>query len=631
MFDSWKEAAKNYAKGMREYAKTKMEYLKKKLEYVKEKGKEVKRKTEEKMEKKKISIWQILISFIFPILIFFPFQLQRVLFSLAIILFVLIILVFVAKLFFLPLEGLFQDLVILVIGLIATQFFNCGGQACFWVLSTRVGTFGTYLAFFGTVVLFFILAISLPKPAFLVSSILLTIVITTSISLISPKSWYGFCKNIPFLSSHPSCNPRVVKVEPIKTVTIPVEGGISVKIEPASTLYAGEPYEFSFSISNKYERPIEFTIQPSIVSSYGKGVEFIQPFQQKTNKLSTNESYQDSVYINPKELKAGNGTCSYWAKQIAIAKGFYKTDILGHKITELSIDKVECARDKPCKGNFICGEIGTFDCICIDWIMATCSKESLRAKINVKHSAFFIGSGKLYYSENITKPASATKLVQGPLSVTLEFQPNPYIAQVHKYREDVSLYVTFKNEGSGDIDIRNFKVEPQNTVIHTIDKEKEIELIEEVGTQIISCRSIDEILHGYELKSGQEVGGILCKLAPPHVKLTIKNLTSNTVEEASVSLNYLKQFCNRKESETTSEWNKNWENVFKTIDNTGLCEILSKKEETKEKQQVESSLSFVNVIVEFDYERSANYFSSEITPYTRTEECLELEKKEESS
>jgi hypothetical protein len=168
-------------------------------------------------------------------------------------------------------------------------------------------------------------------------------------------------------------------------------------------------------------------------------------------------------------------------------------------------------------------------------------------------------------------------------------------------------------------------------VIRTIDKEKEIEIVEEVGTQIISCRDIDEILHGRELKSGQEVGGILCKLAPPHVKLTIKNLTSNTVGEASVSLNYLKQFCNRKENEKTSEWNKNWENVFKTIDNTGLCEILSKKEETEEKRQVERGLSFVNVIVEFYYERSADYSSREIIPYTRTEKCLELKKKEESS
>jgi hypothetical protein len=610
MFDYWKEVAKNYEKSI-------IEYLKKKLEYVKE-------------NRKKISIWQILAALIIPILIFFPFQLQNVLIPLAIIFIILIILTVALRLIFLPLMDLILNLVIIISLLILTQFINCGNQACFWVLSTRIGTLGAYLVFFGILFLFIILAISLSGFKFWASSIALTILIIFFISWISPKSWYAFCKNIPFLSSQPYCNPRVVKVDPIKTITIPVGGGISVKIEPASTLYAGEPYEFSFSILNKYERPIEFTIQPSIISSYGKGIEFIQPFQQKTNKLSAGESYQDSVYINPNELKAGKETCSYWAKQIAIAKGFYKTDIWG-KISEVYTDKVECARDKPCKDNFICGEIGTFDCICIDWTIATCSKESLRAKINVKHSGFFLGSGKLYYSENITKPVYATKLVQGPLSVTLEFQPNPYIAQVHKYVEDVSLYVTFKNEGGGDIDIRDFKVEPQNTVIHTIDKEKEIEIIEEVGTQIISCRNIDEILHGYELKSGQEVGGILCKLAPPHVKLTIKNLTSNTVEEASVSLNYLKQFCNRKENEKTSEWNKNWENVFKTIDNTGLCEILSKKEETGEKRQVERGLSFVNVIVEFYYERSADYFSSEIIPYTRTKECLELEKKEESS
>jgi hypothetical protein len=213
------------------------------------------------------------------------------------------------------------------------------------------------------------------------------------------------------------------------------------------------------------------------------------------------------------------------------------------------------------------------------------------------------------------------ELTQGNLRVIVEFIPNPYIASVHQYTQNVDMNVIFKNLG-GEIQIKNFNVTPQNTVVRTIDNEKQMELIEEVGTEVISCRDLSEIVPDI-LPTGAEIGGKLCELKPPSiVKSTLKDLENNEVkEESSVAYSSLPSYCTGTESsgtETTS-----WKNIYNAIGQSGMCEILNEKD-SKDKPTIENAMAHVNVLVEFEYERQYPYPSDEITPYTRTKECCAI-------
>jgi hypothetical protein len=583
------------------------------------------------VEKRGFSLTQVFVAFIVPMLIFFPFDLQRMLIPLFVILIILLVLAVFSGTFvdilvsagIGSLEFIFKDIIpglaVILILLIATQFLNCGSQSCFWVVSTRFGTLGALVAFFVVLAVFLLLAFFTKGITFyILTAIVGFLLLFSIIPLLSPQKYYSFCKQT-FLYDTVLCKVREVRVDPLKTVKIPVTGGINVKIETPSTLYAGEPYEFAFTLTNFYERPISFNLKPSAISSYGSNIEFSQPYHPKTPELKAGEYYQDSIYLDPNEMTIEEGTCPYATEQLAVA----------HNIKP---EEVVCSHDIPC-GNqkSACAKLDIFECDCLDWAKATCSKNPLKMKLYVSHSAFFLGNSSLYYSEEITSPAYGVELTQGPLRVTTEFQPNPYIASIHQYRQDVNLYVVFKNFG-GTITIKDFKVEPQNTVIHTIDKEKQIELIEEVGTEVISCRDINEILPGGKLRSGEEIGGKLCTLKPPSVKTTLIDLETNEVKEVNnVTFSFISYFCSKKkpeEGEPTgmTAWSKNWDNIYKAVDESGLCEILNKKDEKNiEKQTVQKALSYVNVLIEFNYDRSAEYYSQEVTPYTRTEECIKLQ------
>jgi len=511
-------------------------------------------------------------------------------------------------------DELASSIALVVALLLLAMFINCGSQSCFWVISTRFGTTGAYVAFFVVLGIFIIIAATTRGAAFWILTLFFAALFLFAIPLISPKAYYGFCKQIPFLYGTMLCKAREVRIDPLKTVKIPVTGGISMKIETPSTLYAGEPYEFVFTLTNLYERDISFELKPSMVSSYGSDIEFIQPFKQKTSSLKPKEFYQDSVYLNPDEMTVGNRTCPYSTMQLSVAQN-------------IKAENVTCSHDKPCENDkAACGKLDIFECDCVDWAKATCSKNSLKAKVNIEHSDFFLGNSSLYYSEKITKPAYGFELTQGPLIVITEFLPNPYIAAIHQYRESVSLYVTFRNLG-GFIQVRNFKVLPQNTVIHTIDREKQLELIEEVGTQVISCRNINEILPE-GLSSGAEVGGKLCDLKPPFVKTTLIDLETNEVKELNdVTYPFLTNYCGKTKPGETGQtyWSTNWDKIYTAVKESGLCEILEKKD-SEEKQTVEKALAHVDVIIEFEYDRKMNYYSQEVVPYTRTEKCMELAK-----
>jgi hypothetical protein len=569
-----------------------------------------------KVEKNKNVIIQAFVALAVPMIIFFPFNLQSMVLWLLGIL-ALVILIAVAVAFFIKSEGalpirdfLFSAAFLLFL-VIVTQFLNCGSQACFWVVSTRIGTTMTTIAFLALEGICVMIGLMASRGVFFLSMVVIVVLLFALIPFLSPKNYYGFCKNIPGLSGSEWCKSREVTIESLKTVKIPVSGGISVKIETPRTLYAGDPYQYTFILTNYYERDITFELKPSIVSSYGTNINFVQPYTQKTDSLKPKEYYQDIVKLIPEEMTIEEGTCPYSTQQIAAAHYIH-------------LENVTCSVDKPCENSKeVCAKLDTFECGCVDWTKATCSKNSLRAKVSVTHSAFFLGNASLYYSNDITSPAYGTELTQGPLSVIVEFQPNPYIASIDQHRDTVSMYVTFKNHG-GEIDIKNFKATPQNTVIHTIDKEKQMELIEEVGTEVVSCRDISEILQ-QTLSSGAEVGGKLCDLKPPSVKTTLINLQTNTTTEVNdVTYPFLTNYCSKtKVSQSDTSSSTNWDKIYSAIDTSGLCEILNKKD-SGDNQIVQDAMAHVNVLIELEYSRKIGFYSDEVVPYTRTDKCCEL-------
>ena len=521
---------------------------------------------------------------------------------------------------------------------------------------------------------------------------------------ISYNKPYSICMQLPFISQY--CNPKEVRVQGPEIVTIPVSGGVGLTYgapqigRPSATLYAGEPYEYTFTFTNHYSVPITFKLNMSIVSRYATGVKFNFPFTQRISELKPNQFYQDGVFIDPAQLTAEEVYgCPYYVWQINATQ-------------KIPAEKVECAKDKPCNitGNITgksCVKTDYMECKCVGWNETTCSGAALYLHTDVEHTGYFVGLANLYYSSINEPPKPAYRLTQGPLSVTVEFQPNPYIGPVHYYRNDTSLYVTFKNMG-GDITITSLNVTPLVTNITTIDKEKGMMLEEIVGVEKKWCR--EEEIVGRFIPSGREFSLMLCKLTPPYVNTTLKNLTDNrTIEINNVTFDRILYYCNKikvlqnywnvidwyKEgdiievpgnftiivgpiSEDSVEinvtlpsgtsknksygvneqlkeegleftvlniseggvqlnissnvsigtagytfWSSYWENIYKGIDESGLCELLKKGNESESKI-VSNALKYTQVKIEFTYVRKTTFESGKIVPYTRTEECMAL-------
>jgi hypothetical protein len=530
---------------------------------------------------------------------------------------------------------------------------------------------------------------------------------------------YSICMNLPFISQY--CNPREVRVQGPEIVTIPVSGGVSLtygapEIErPSATLYAGEPYEYTFTFTNHYSVPITFKLNMSIVSRYATGVKFNIPFNQRISELKANEFYQDGVFIDPAQLTAEEVYgCPYYVWQINATQ-------------KIPAEKIECAKDKPCNiTGKSCVKTDYMECKCVGWNETTCSGAALYLQTDVEHTGYFVGLANLYYSSINEPPKPAYRLTQGPLSVTVEFQPNPYIGPVHYYRNDTSLYVTFKNMG-GDITITSFNVTPLVTNITTIDKEKGMMLEEIVGVDKKWCR--EEEIVGRFIPNKREFSLMLCKLTPPYVNTTLIDLRENrTIEINNVTFDRILYYCNKirapqnywnvidwyKEGDvievpgnftirigrisieevtnsvptkwsveinvtlpsgasilknyTSNEqfkeeglrfiveaflerptilgtrerlvqlnitanistevsgytfWSSYWENIYKGIDESGLCELLKKGNESESKI-VSNALKYTQVKIEFTYVRKTTFESGKIVPYTRTEECMAL-------
>lgn len=442
-----------------------------------------------------------------------------------------------------------------------------------------------------------------------------------AISFLASANWYSTCKKIPFLSTSSFCNPVEKRIDEAKVERIPTRGGIETKINVPETLYAGENYQYSFYIYNDYEEPISIKLKPTlIIKDYG--LELYSPFNQKTEIIKNKKAYQDLIIFDSQLATPTNpNTCPWLAELIAKNKGFYSRDENNKLVVDVS--KVECAMDKPCESeNEACVKTAIYECKCVDWVEATCKRNEVKAKLFVSHTGFIIGNISLYYSEIITKPRPAIEFRQGPVSLKLELLPNPYVPSVHKYVENVLLFVTIKSN-SGNISVSKISVYAANTNITTVDREKEIEVLEEIGTEIIECKDASEAFP-FVIPSGKEVGGVVCKLKPPHVRVEVRDLKNNTVTEiTNVTIPFIKKYCEKKDVETEIEgWASSWDQVYSLVDKTGLCEYL--KTQSREKKVIESALSYTTIFVRVDYLREDVYYSKSIQPYTRTQKCIEL-------
>jgi len=532
---------------------------------------------------------------------------------------------------------------------------------------------------------------------------------------------YSICMNLPFISQY--CNPREVRVQGPEIVTIPVSGGVGMEYNTPGTLYAGEdPYEYTFTFRNYYSVPITFTLKPSIISEYATKIKFNIPetfFKQRINELNKSQFYQDGVFIiDPRQLEAEPVQgCPYYVFQI-------------NKTQNIPAEKIECAKDKSCNDSSkACVKTDYMECKCAGWAEATCSGAPLHVETEVEHTGYFVGVANISYSSINAPPQPAYELRQGPLSVTVEFIPNPYIGWMYYLRNETSMYVTLRNRG-GNITITSFNVEPLITNITTIDKEKQMVLIETVGVEKKWCK--DDLIGKNLPKSGIEIGMLLCKFSAPCVKTELINLSDNrTIELNNVTFDRVLYYCNKirapqnywntvdwyKEGDvievpgnftirigsisieevtdsvptkwsveinvtlpsgastlknyTSSEqfkeeglefviggfmerptilgtrerlvllnitanisteisgytfWSSYWENIYKGIEESGLCELLKKGNETGS-GIVSNALKSTGVKIELTYTRSISFGSDDITPYTRTTKCIELANK----
>jgi len=384
-------------------------------------------------------------------------------------------------------------------------------------------------------------------------------------------------------------------------------------------MYGGEPYEFSFSIKNLFPTSISFSVIPLLNIRYkASSLYFASPFQQETSTIKSNTSFQSSVFIDPDKLQSldipliQSKYCPYTATDIARHKGYYTSTPFG---TQFLIEKVECASDKPCQRK-MCIASASFECECLDIIDLMCSLESkIYPTIYLKHSGRMTAKLTLYYSDVFTPAVSPIKFSNDDITLTLEALPNPYIGAIHKYLEDINLFIKIKNIGGGKIKIRDVKVYTPRTTINTTDLSKDVTLIEEIGTDIISCESARDIFPD-EIEKDDEYGGVFCKLLPPQVQTTLIDHKNKEVRNLNVTYNMIISYC-------SGSLDKRWSDIFSKIEKSGLCEILMGKEEKEDRKIVNQSISGTPVYVEVEYEKEKVYSSHLLDVYTRTRRCIE--------
>jgi len=585
-----------------------------------------KEELERKLKKKKNIAIQLIVAILIPFFIFFSIDIRNMItifFILIVILFVIYIIVTI-KTGFVIASGIkyFLLSMIFLIGLlIITQFINCGGGSCFYVIEEKFGVLAAYSSFLVTFIFFLLLGLVTEGVTFWITSTIIAIIIITFLPLLSPSSWYNTCKNIPFVSSSEYCNPIRIKITQAKYISVQTTGGVNVQFNAPKSMYGGEPYEYSFSIKNLFPNSINFSVIPLLAIKYGTSIiYFSSPFKQEVTNINSNTSYQSSVFIDPKNIKSENSIpfikpsyCPYTSTDIARHKGYYTTDIFGK--TNFDLEKVECASDKPCKEK-MCLAVRSFECTCLDFIDLTCSSDSkIYPTIYLKNSGMMRAKLTLYYSDKYTPSVNPIKFSNNDITLSLEAIPNPYIGSIHKYLTDVILFLKVKNSGNGVIKIKDITVTTPRTTITTTDLSKEVTLEEEIGTDVIECKSVSDVFP-IEIGSGEEYGGLFCKLKPPQVKATLIDHRSNETETTNVTYNVIVEYC------TKGSTDERWKDIFDKIGKSGLCEFLNNKNKEEENRIINQSMSGTPVYVEVKYEKENVYSYSYLDVNTRTQECI---------
>jgi len=583
-------------------------------------------KVKEKLKEKKNIGIQLIAGILIPFIIFFPLDLRNFTLILVVIVvvFFVVYVIITIKTGFIGLGGVggikyFLILMIFLIGLLlVTQFINCGGKPCFDVVGERFGATGAWLAFLGIFTFFVLLALLTSGATFWVTSLLTTILLIIFLPFLSPSSWYSTCKNIPFISSSKYCDPIRIKITPAKYISVQTSGGVNVEFNAPKSMYGGEAYEFSFSIKNLFPTSISFSAIPLLNIKYKtSSLYFTSQFQQGDSIIKPNTSYQSSALIDVNKLQTSDipiiqsKYCPYTATDIARHKGYYTSSSSG---TVFLTEKVECASDKPCQEK-MCIASGSFECECLDLIDLTCASASkIYPGIYLKNSGKMVAKLTLYYSDSFTQAVSPLKFSNNDITLTLEAIPNPYIGSIHKYLEDVALFIKVKNIGGGEIKVKNINVYTPRTTINTTDLSKDVTLTEEIGTDIISCKSVSEVFP-MVIEMGEEYGGMFCKLLPPQVQTKLIDHANNEVKSANVTYNVISSYC-------SGSVDEKWKDIFSTIEKSGFCEILKGRKE-EERKIVNQSMSGAPVYVEVEYEKEKVYSSSVLDVNTRTRECIE--------
>ena len=408
------------------------------------------------------------------------------------------------------------------------------------------------------------------------------------------------------------CKERLKKETVIyqgKMVHVPVGGGIFVSFGiqgKPRPLPAGREYEEIFMIQNFYEGNITITkFEPWMFTYYMNGLSFIPTSQIKLRKseLSPREKLPGVITFREDELNIKARMPCKFTEEIIREKAKY---------TGIDPNKIPCAFPNYCNDSFcdcdhsICVETHNYVCNCTNWVDATCSGKPFYLAANVTHTGFFIGNASLYYSEEKETPVSFPQLKQGPITVTLNFWPNPYIRKYYEeYIDTVQLFGDVKIERGHDFTIQDVSVEPILTTVSTIDYEHNLQFNETIGISIKSCEGLEELKDVIN-NGATRWSGVLCNFTKPEVNLTVTNLKSGeTLEMINITFDQIPKYCSGELNGT--------ENITEALNGSGLCSVLNNT-------AVQHALEYTQVVFRMNYTITETFYSRKIMPYW-TPEC----------
>ena len=492
------------------------------------------------------------------------------------------------------------------------------------LLEVRYGTLIANLAFLGSLIL--AIALIVPGGMFrliggsIVCGILFFFAGPFLLSFLRPE---GFCipvesKTIPLpipesLICHEEIENKTTLVFGGEMIEVPVRGGIRAQFGFDGTpraLPAGQSYQEAVFIFNRYEKPIKILDAAAGIVSSNHYINFIIPnFKLNKTDLEPGERHGEILYFDKDKLEAKPLDPCDWSQAIIDANEKYATE------------KSECAWDNnTCGEKGACVTVANFVCKCTDWRNETCSGKPLYMILNVTHTGFFKGNVSLYYFNSYSgRSITFPKLTQGPVSIKADFIPNPYIAKWYEeFVKNVSLFVDFTTSRPIHID-SDINVTPITTTVSTLDYTHGLIFNETVGINKIKCNFSDLVNVINEGK--KEYMGEICYFTPPFVNLTITKMKSGeTLVISNVTLDRIEEYCslnrttieeycaNKKGGELVGIWAKDWCDVYRYIDKSGLCSVLGS-------QKVGRALKYTQVIIEFNYTTTDKFSSPWIQPY----------------